>query len=172
MSLQIQNGEHVRSHTAAQSEGRCTGHPTWGIPCWDWPPWLNSSRSTRLVRAGPSLGSRVLVSVHSLCVVQRAAEELGMPNSKLVRATGRRDALRLGITGVLKDSPGAKKCTNNRNCDGNLPPLSLRAYGFKRRILRFLCLDTVIGYLCRREGRNQPRQRYKGEADEVIHPAV
>lgn len=84
MSLQIQNGEHVRSHTAAQSEGRCTGHPTWGIPCWDWPPWLNSSRSTRLARAGPSLGSRVLVSVHSLCVVQRAAEELGMPNSKLV----------------------------------------------------------------------------------------
>ena len=105
------------------------------------------------------------MSVHSLCVVQRAAEELGIPNSKLVvyfttadifkntltrftrqiilfgltgiyayyfwmyyslklyavnnscrptrgfqRPSGRRDAVRLGITtGVLKDSQGAKK---------------------------------------------------------------
>lgn len=42
------------------------------------------NRRTRLVGAGPSLGSRVLVSVNSLCVVPRAAEELGIPNSKLV----------------------------------------------------------------------------------------
>lgn len=30
MSLQIQNGEHVRSHFAAQSERRATEQPTWG----------------------------------------------------------------------------------------------------------------------------------------------
>lgn len=43
----------------------------------DWSSALNSSGEPNWLARGPSLGSRVLVSVHSLCVVQRAAEELG-----------------------------------------------------------------------------------------------
>lgn len=51
-------------------------------------PWLAIIATllwrTPLVSPRPSRGSRVLVSVHSLCVVQRTAEELVIPNSKLV----------------------------------------------------------------------------------------
>jgi len=68
----------------ALSERPCAEQPHVG----DTGRWLATDaqllRRTPLVRARPSLGSRFLVSVHSLCVVQRAAEELGIPTSKLV----------------------------------------------------------------------------------------
>lgn len=81
MSLQIQNGEYVRSHVAAQSERCFAVHPTWGCLAAIGQV-AEPLRRMRLAGAG-SLGSQVLVSVSSLCVVQRAAEELGIPNGKL-----------------------------------------------------------------------------------------
>lgn len=76
--------------------------------------------------------------------------------------TERRDALRLGITGVLKDSQGAKKkkkSVKNRNGDGHFPPLSVCGDGYKSRIYSFVSGYCFFFYLWRRKGRNQSRQR-------------
>lgn len=147
---------------ADQSKHRSTEHPTWGMLFCDWSALLNSFGAPHWSEQGPlsAVGSSCQCTV---CVWYSAAEELGIPNSKLVvyfttadifkntltrfsrqiilfgltgiyayyfwmyyslklyavnnssrprgfqRPTGRRDALRLGITGVLKDSQGAKK---------------------------------------------------------------
>lgn len=72
MSLQIQNGDRVRSCVAAQSERAATEHPTWGR-CAP----IGRSRSTPLESPIGLSRSRVLVSVSSLCVALCAAEGPG-----------------------------------------------------------------------------------------------
>lgn len=70
MSLQIQNGDHMRSDTVSQSERGMSFVPHVGLGALWLDGMANQFGGILLVNTRPSLRRRVLVSVLSLCVVR------------------------------------------------------------------------------------------------------